>query len=97
MDDKEQVKRRSLRFDPDDNAVAYISRDVDKLDVDASIAALPINESFDGVSLITLVKHNFSVSEKLLVKVGKLAPMLGEVKWVKELDSETVRVGFHYL
>ena len=96
MENKTRTKR-SIRFEPDQGAVAYISRNLNDSEITAGITALPINESYDGVSLIILKTNKVSVSEKLLIQVGKLAPIVGEVKWIKELDVDTIRLGVQYV
>lgn len=87
---------RQTRFTPDQDATAFVSRDLEDNEFAKGFSALPINESFNGVSLVVLQMYGLKTGERVLVKVGNLAPLVGEIKWVKNLDAETQRVGVYY-
>jgi hypothetical protein len=93
---KGPYKKRSLRFDPDRDSAALFSRDLSNTDFSTYLTALPVDESFTGVGLVMLAQHGVQVGDKLIVKVGKLAPLVGIVRWVGPLDKDIVRVGFQY-
>ena len=97
MTDDSQAKRRPIRFPPDSNSVVHINRDINDYEFKEYIVGLPVNESNTGIGIVTLKAHGFIIGETLLVKAGHLAPLRGEVKWLKDLDQDTQRVGVELL
>lgn len=87
-----EVKRKHIRFQPDDNT--YIMVQVDN---DVVYSGLCVSESQGGCSAAFLNNPAFIAGTMCYVKVGKLEPISAEIRWVTELDSDLVKIGFQYL
>lgn len=86
------IKRKHLRFNADNNTFTAV-----KLDEETIYGGLAITESQGGCSSIFLNKPGFSEGKKCYLKVGQLNSIYAEIRWIKELDAEVIKVGFQYL
>jgi hypothetical protein len=83
-------KRRGTRFPADLNALVRLQLAAE----DAELVGLVIDESFEGCSGVFRKNPALHVGTSGTVTVGALAPVKGEVVWVRELEPGIVRVGF---
>lgn len=93
------AKRRSIRFNPDEGAMAWI--DVRRSSVDEEFLrqhpALIVNESFKGCGLICMRTYEPKVGQKMWLQVGGLAPVVAEVMWVESASDCAYKIGVKYL
>jgi len=91
--------RRSLRFPPDEGEVAWIDPSVhdDKRDFKPVAAALVTDEALNGCGLITLGRDWLREGVQCMVRVGDLAPLAAEVRWVKGLGDGVLKIGVVFL
>lgn len=91
--------RKSIRFEPDEGTLAYIDTTPreHKSEFDPKIMALVIDEALDGCGLAVVNNKTLFEGDICLVKVGLLDPLIGEVRWVRELDEEVHKIGIMYL
>jgi hypothetical protein len=91
--------RRSLRFPPDEGAVAWIDPSVheDKHAFKPTVAALVIDEALNGCGLITLAQDWLREGAECMVRVGQLAPLRAEIRWVKDLNDDVLKIGVVFL
>ncbi|MCB0413958.1 MAG: hypothetical protein KDD50_06470 [Bdellovibrionales bacterium] len=87
----EKKDKRAIRFSPDKNTLVWVSLEEDS---ENKLVGLAINESYKGVSAAFLKNFNLKVGESFLIAVGSLAPVKAELRWIKDLDDDLVRVGF---
>lgn len=94
-----KVKRKSLRFSPDQTAYAQIDLEGHCTDdsFDPSIVALITDEAYKGCGLVMLNTDALKVGDQCALKVGKIGPIMAEVKWREEIDSRVIKVGFLFL
>ena len=59
--------------------------------------ALVIDEALDGCGLVVVNNKILAEGDICLVKVGMLDPLIGEVRWLRELDEEVHKIGIMYL
>lgn len=94
-----EQRRQFLRFKPD--SLDYAELDTRKVvavgDFQPTCIALILDESSRGCSLLAVPSEDFQVGAVVRVKVGKLKMMLAEVRWLKPLDAQAVKVGLQYL
>lgn len=84
--------RRHIRFEPDDNTFILAKGESEK-----THSGICLNESQSGCSGV-FRKHDDLIPKKMIIlKVGKLEVVDAEVRWTKILDTDLVKVGFHYL
>ena len=84
---KSEPNRKHIRFNPDLGDVAWI---------DGQVPGLIVNESYTGCSLIVLNTLKVEKGDQVQVQVGKLNAMKAEVRWVKKVDRDIIRIGLLY-
>ncbi|HKL52626.1 MAG TPA: hypothetical protein VJ902_01600 [Wenzhouxiangellaceae bacterium] len=96
-------KRRHMRFEPDDVVIAqvqFIDADPDDRFFKPKLAGPVLDESYDGCALVALrhaVPDGTAEGTRCLVKLNRLGPMRGEIRWLKAIDDEVCKIGIHYL
>jgi hypothetical protein len=91
--------RRSRRFPPDEGTIAWIDPSVpdDKRHFKPTIAALVTDEAWRGCGMVTLSQAQLALDAQCMVRVGNLAPLRSQIRWVKELSADVRRVGVMFL
>ncbi len=91
--------RKSIRFEPDEGTIAQIDPTAhdDKSKFQPKILALVIDEALDGCGIVLVNNKTLFEGDICLIKVGQLDPLIGEVRWLKELDEEVHKIGIMYL
>ena len=104
MNDKPRKEmRRYLRFKPDEAEVAWIQftdRGPGEIEFEADAAGLVVEEAHGGCGLVVLGAADAeSIAEGVpcLVKVNRIGPVRGEVRWVKVLDKDVAKIGIEYI
>lgn len=92
----EDYTRSAIRFAADDNTLTLLDLSPSEDKFKPVSVGLAIDESSHGSGIVILKKHAPDLHQEVKIQVGKLAPMLAECVWIKELDEHVVRVGFHY-
>jgi len=92
-------KRDNIRFQPDPGTLAMIDtiEDGKKRSFQPKHAALVTEESHRGCGLVLQMCKELQIGSLCRVQVGHAAPMIGQVKWRVELDSQVIRIGIMYL
>ena len=91
---------KQIRFPPDSDQVAFISFNTSSFSKD--LAALIINESAHGACFVVnraLVSAGKPIitGQLLLAQVGQMSPLKAEVRWVKEVDANLLKIGIELL
>lgn len=91
---------KQIRFPPDSDEVAFISFNVDKFKRDLS--ALIVNESHHGACFVVnaqLIPKNspITIGQILLAEIGHINPLKAKVCWLKEVDSNLLKIGIELL
>lgn len=91
--------RRSLRFPPDEGTTAWIDPVVreDKHQFKPTIPALVIDEALDGCGVVTLFHDLLTEEAECMVRVGNLDPLKAQVRWIKDLDEDVLKIGLMFL
>jgi hypothetical protein len=89
----EQKKRKSFRFKAEPGTLVVFQ----KVSNPVKITGLAIDESYRGCSFVMVSKEPFEKGDHIKVKVGKLAALLGEVRWVKDLKDSVWTIGVEFL
>lgn len=95
----EHSPRQFLRFPPDEGAVAWIDPEVreEKIEFKPTLAALVVDEALVGCGLVTIGRDWLAEGRKIMVRVENLAPLRGEIRWVRDLGLGVVRLGVVFL
>jgi hypothetical protein len=95
----DKADRRKLRFPPDAGAIAWIDpTEGQRLETfSPRIPALIIDESRDGCGVAVLYHPQMMEGARMLVQIGELIPVPCEVRWIKDLDEDVLKVGLRYL
>jgi len=89
---------RIPRFKPDPGTLAFLDKSAVKAeDFRPVIPALILNESTRGCALLLVSETEYVAGERGWVQVGPLAPVAGEIRWVKKLDSQIFTIGFMFV
>ena len=94
---KTKIKRTSIRFKPDDNALALIDLKPSNKGFNPSIPALILNESFTGCSVLFACDEDLKKGKKIRIKIGNLHPMKASLIWIKEFEESIFKVGIKLL
>lgn len=86
------IKRKHIRFNADENTFVAV-----KVEDHNPIGGLAITEAKGGCSAVFILTDKFKAKDNCYIKVGKMDPIAAEVRWIKELDGDLVKVGFQYL
>ena len=89
-------KRKGIRHRSDPSLSGQICLSLAPAPFSCDIAAIIFNESYRGCCLITMVHEKLVTGLRCQVKVGKGDPILGELKWVEQLDAEVIKIGFYF-
>jgi hypothetical protein len=91
--------RESRRFPPDEGTMAWIDTDVrgDKRDFKPTIAALVTDEALHGCGMVALAHDRFREEAECMVQVGDLAPLRSQIRWVRNLNNDVLRMGVRFL
>lgn len=92
-----EKQRKSIRFQPDANTLAYIKRLKNKDSDSIDCVGLVSNEAGKGFGCVSLFENSPSEGEECMVKVGELAAIAAKVVFVKKIDDDAVKLGFEYL
>ena len=92
------AKRKHIRFRPDPTDVAYIDANIASSSFNAEFAALIVEEApMGGCGIICLDYKKFADGDKLRIKVGKMDPVMAEVKWTNIVADGISRYGLQFL
>lgn len=92
-------KRSSIRFTPDPGTIAWVDSHATGTNrsFKEQLPALVTEESYRGCGLVLTMTKKLQVGDKVRVKIGKGAPLKGEVRWRTDLDAQVMRIGVMYL
>ncbi len=93
----EKKKRISFRFSAEPGTLVQIQK-VSSTTGSIGLYGLAVDEAYRGCSfVITGKKPLWKEGETLKIKVGKLAPLVGEIRWVKKVERNIWTIGVKYL
>ena len=105
----EDEKRKSIRFFPEVNEIAVLSRDpkyFDKYDFQkyqfqGEVCALIAEEAHKGCSIVMALQPKtgkpFEKGDKCVIQIGDLLPVRAEIIWNKSLDANIFKTGIQFL
>ncbi len=91
---QKREKRSHLRFNSESNTLAQISFDEKFKSINFGLVC---NESYSGCSVVALKDKRLVDGAKCYIKCGKLASMQAAIRWVSELDEDSVRIGIEFM
>ncbi|MFN8792450.1 MAG: hypothetical protein ACK5Y2_13430 [Bdellovibrionales bacterium] len=94
---KKKVKRRNIRFSPDQGDLAWILTDHKGKFRDVPLPALLLDESYSGCSIVIAKNSQFSENSEIHVKVGSLDPLKASIRWIKEFEGRVLILGLSYI
>ena len=56
-----------------------------------------VEEAKSGCGLVVVRRPDLTPGKVIRVKVGRLTPLLAEIKWRNELDTKVARIGCAFL
>ncbi|MGK5084321.1 hypothetical protein WDW37_13575 [Bdellovibrionota bacterium FG-1] len=97
METKNPIQRKFIRHVPDEGDFALIDLNPNNDDFKPTIPALIINEAYKGCGLLVHPHSKLAIGTHVRAQVGKLAPVLSEIRWRKDIDSEVCKIGLLFL
>jgi hypothetical protein len=92
------MNRKNLRYKPDRLEFALVMFDASKGSWIPDDTALIIDESaVAGAQLVLKFTDRCKPGDQVRVKIGSLDPVLGEIVWRREIDSDLFRIGVRFL
>lgn len=90
-----QIPRKYLRFPPEEGAVAWVDPNplATRKDFQPTFAALVTDEALVGCGLIAIYQDWIKEGSEFTVRVGRLAPIQAQVRWVRDLGGRVIRIG----
>jgi len=94
---EESAKRRFIRAKPDPLDYAALQlKDAGTFAPD--MVGLIVDEApMGGASIVVLATPKIKEGQLVRLKVGRLSPLRAEVRWVKPVEKDLLRVGFQFL
>lgn len=93
---EEMVNRKGLRFPAETGTLIHIDLHPEVPDFNPGIVGLVIDEAAKGCGAIILTHRQIAEGDFCKVKVGRLAPIKAEIKWIKQLDAQVMKIGLLY-
>ena len=87
-------KRSRIRFSPTEDALVYVYLPLEDEIIEKK--GLLFDESANGCSVIMLRNKTLISGQDVLIKVGDLAHLEAQVRWIKEIHDNTFLIGFMY-
>lgn len=91
----EEIKRKNIRFSPDENTVVWFSKG--KSDFKKDFIGLAVSEAHGGAAFVMTKEVTLEKHDPIVIKVGELSELKAEVRWVKKLDEDVYKIGIQYL
>lgn len=92
-------KRAHMRFKPHEmESLVLVDTRTEALkdDFDPDVIGIAISESRGGCSFMARTTNSLRLHDVVIIKVGALLPLYGEVVWRVNVDMEIVKVGIKY-
>lgn len=89
-------KRRYYRFAPSKNTLAGVGFQDDPKDYHPDLVGLVYEEAYKGCGIIMIKDPRLIVGATCVVECGELAPTLSTIRWIKDLDEHSIKVGMEY-
>lgn len=95
----EYTTRKSIRFAPDEGAIAWLDREVreDWQDFNPLLAALVADESHTGCGLVVLSREWLQEDMDCMIQIGGATPLTAHVRWIRDLGEGVVKVGLKFV
>lgn len=92
-----EVKRGSVRFEPETNSIAYVDAGSSDKAFAPQFVAIVLDESYRGARLA--IKANAKIKEEGLIRVqiGQMAPLIAQVRWRKDHTPKLIEIGVKFL
>jgi hypothetical protein len=91
------IKRRYIRARPDPLDHAEIQFGVSPEFKPDAVGLIVDEAPMGGASVVILSTSKVHEGLECRVKVGRLQPLRAQVRWIRELDKEILRVGLRFL
>ncbi|MCK5883853.1 MAG: hypothetical protein KAG61_09205 [Bacteriovoracaceae bacterium] len=89
-------KRRYYRFAPKKNTLAGVSFGDCIADHRPELVGLVYEEAYKGCGILCIADERFVNGARCIVECGDLSPTLSTIRWVKQIDENSVKIGVEY-
>jgi hypothetical protein len=95
--DGRDVKRRYIRARPDPLDDAHIQFGVTAEFAPDAVGLIVDEAPMGGASIVILNTNKIHEGLECRVKIGRLQALRAQVRWIRELDKDVIRVGLRFL
>ena len=89
--------RRNIRFEPSPNTLAWLCiSSTLPYEFKEDIVGLVVEESLGGCGVIIHWDGKFHIDDTILIKVGDLEPIRGDIRYISELKKHIYQLGIMY-
>ena len=94
-----RIKRKNIRFKPEAAQVAFLQFNTKASSTfKPEVSALILEESAGGCGLVVIgSEDDYYTTQLCRVKVGKLAPLRAEIRWLQTQGRDVISMGLKYL
>lgn len=97
MEKRSLRKRKATRFKAAPGTLVQVSLASTSKNFKPQVIGLAIDEAYKGGSFVTIADKRLSIGANLYVKVGRVAALKAQVRWVKELEYDLCVYGMEFL
>ena len=88
------MKKRSFRFDPDENSLVTITDKIgDDSDSNVTKVGLVRDESYVGCCAVFRKPSPLDIGDRFKLDLGNITNLTGEIIWLREYDDVLLKVG----
>jgi hypothetical protein len=92
---KREPRRKNVRYKADPSDCAQLDFRPGPEPFEVQLVALILDHSFHGCCLVTLRDERLVVGASLKLKLGVLDPLEAQLKWVRAIGEDLLRVGLY--
>ena len=96
MEHSDKKKRRYYRFAPDKNTLSGISFGENVADYKPELVGLVYEEAYKGCGILCIADGRLIIGARCIIECGDLSPTLSTIRWVRQLDENSVKIGVEY-
>ena len=90
-----KTRRKNVRYKAEPSHHAQLDFRPDADEFESQLAALILDHSFHGCCLVAVRDPRLTLGASLRLKLGTLDPLHAQLKWLREVGDDLLRVGFY--
>ncbi len=92
----DRVERKGLRFSAEQGTLVHIDLKPETDRFNPAIVGLAVDEAGKGCGAVVLKDPSIREGAECRIQVGRLPPQKAQIKWVREIDEQVMKIGVLY-